>query len=70
MSKQETGGRKQECALPFAIFPPRGFLAPRTAAIIASPVNRRRLTGFESSDGLLFLTPGAARAVAARLPKV
>jgi len=40
------------CALPFAI------LQPRTAALIASPVNRRRLTGFESSDGLLFVSPG------------
>jgi len=32
-------------------------LPPRTAALIASPVNRRRLTGFESADGLLFITP-------------
>ena len=35
-------------------------LPPRTAALVVSPVNRRCLTGFESSDGLLFITPSAA----------
>jgi len=35
-------------------------LPPRTAALVASPVSRRRLTGFDSSDGLLFVTPGTS----------
>jgi len=35
-------------------------LPARTAALVASPVTRRRLTGFESSDGLLFIAPDRA----------
>jgi len=35
-------------------------LPARTAALVSSPVSRRRLTGFESSDGLLFIGPGAS----------
>jgi len=33
---------------------------PRAAALVTDPVSRRYLTGFDSSDGLLFLAPGAA----------
>jgi len=32
----------------------------RTAALVSSPVSRRCLTGFESSDGLIFLAQGRA----------
>jgi len=32
-------------------------LPPRGAALVTAPVSRRCLTGFESSDGLLFITP-------------
>ncbi|MDR2687176.1 MAG: aminopeptidase P family protein [Oscillospiraceae bacterium] len=35
-------------------------MGPRTAALVASTVDRRRLTGFDSSDGLLFIAPRAA----------
>ena len=35
-------------------------LPARTAALVSSPVSRRRLTGFESSDGLLFIAPCTA----------
>jgi len=54
MSRECKDGQGAQCALPFAI------LALRTAALIASPVNRRRLTGFDSSDGFLFVAPGAS----------
>ena len=60
MSRECKDGQGAQCALPFAITPPRGFLQPRTAVLIASPVNRRRLTGFDSSDGLLFIAPDRA----------
>ena len=35
-------------------------LPPRGGALVAGPVSRRYLTGFESSDGLLFISPGNA----------
>jgi len=35
-------------------------LPQRGAALVASPVNRRRLTGFDSDHGLLFLAAGRA----------
>jgi len=56
MSRECKDGQGAQCALPFAI------LSLRTAALIASPVNRRRLTGFDSSDGLLFVSPGTGTA--------
>ena len=34
--------------------------SPRAAALVADPVSRRYLTGFDSSDGLVFIAPGAA----------
>ena len=35
-------------------------LPPRAAALVTDPVSRRYLTGFDSSDGVLFIAPQAA----------
>jgi len=34
--------------------------SPRAAALVTDPVSRRYLTGFESSDGLVFAAPKAS----------
>jgi len=46
--------------MPNAIAQLQKNLPPRAAALVTAPVSRRRLTGFESSDGLLFVSPERA----------
>ena len=57
MSNQGTKGRTHDASCLFKL---QRHLPPRGAALVSAPVSRRRLTGFESSDGLLFLTQAHA----------